>query len=370
MKRLLKAVAPTAVITLALAGCSAAGHPTVTVAPAAEHATVSPQATATATPSATPSATPAPSTTTFAPLTPDVATQAFQTFVANDDVARASDDERLALGWTSDGQISLTSAEFDRATAAGTPVARYLYTKTVFYVPRLGPKGAQWFVVSARRTTMDGKNGQNVMMGFVHAKPTAHWTLSVVSVLDKKAPPPQIFIDPEGYATPLATFDARLIVQPRLVASIQATLAEEGPSNLAAKYLQDGTHSSDYYKTDQATRKQLKPKGFGYDVTYQATGFPIFPLATANGGGFVLYTMNRNPVITKKSATGPGQIPIPAAARIFIDPATVKAELDISETQQYGAIVPPAHKGKGTPGKIQIIASNGAVVNAAIPTTP
>lgn len=366
MKRLLNAVAPTVVITLALAGCSAAGHPKLTVAPAAEHTTVSPSVTATATPSA--SATPSPSTKTFAPLTPDVATRAFQTFVANDDVARASEDERLALGWTSDGQISLTSAEFDRAAAANTPVIRYRYSKVAYYVPRLGPKGAQWFVVSAHRTTLDAKNGQTVLMGFEHKKPTSHWTLSLTAVLDKKAPAPQIYVDPEGYATPLATFDDKLIVQPRIVASMQATLAEEGPSNLSAKYLQDGTHSSDYYRTDQETRKQLKAKGFGYDVTYQATGYPIFPLATANGGGFVLYAMSRNPTITKKSPTKPGRIPIPAAAKIFVEPAMVKAELDIYEIQQYGATVPPIPKGKAAPGKIQIIASDSAVINATVPT--
>jgi hypothetical protein len=44
------------------------------------------------------------------PLTLDSARAAFDTYITDEDVARAAGDERLALTWTSDGQSLLTAA--------------------------------------------------------------------------------------------------------------------------------------------------------------------------------------------------------------------------------------------------------------------
>ena len=78
---------------------------------------------------------------------------------------------------------------------------------------------------------------------------------------------------PEGYAKPLATFDAALLIPPRVVPSIQATLAEEGPLNVAADVMATGKHTTDYYSSDQ---KATKPKkgGVRVNTVYATTAFP------------------------------------------------------------------------------------------------
>ena len=300
-------------------------------------------------------------------VTPETATAAFRSFVTNDDVARAAGDERLALWWTSEGQSQLTAAQFRRVIAAGDPVPRYRYDSPALYVPRLRPEGAQWFVVIARRSTMDGKDPRTVLMGFVRTKPTMRWRLSLLTLLDKKQKPPRIAVDGEGYAKPLATFDTSLLIPPRVVPSIQATLAEEGPGNVAAKVMQMGKHTTDYYTADQKSTKLKKGSGLKVDTVYTATAFPIFPLATTDGGGLVLYALNRDAVSTKNKKK-PGHVPIPKEAVPFIAPDLVHSELDVTQTLQFAALVPPK-PAKGQSGeKAAIIAADGATVRAAVPT--
>lgn len=345
-----KAVASTLVTVLALTGavgCSGSGHRTIRATPAAVETTPTPE-----------------------PLTPQTAEKAFRSFVNNDDVALASGDERLALWWTSEGQSQLTAAAFRRAVAAGDPVPRYRYDSPVFYVPRLLPNGTQWFVVSARRTTVDGKNPRTVFMGFLRSKPTQRWRLSLAALLDDKQKPPKIAVDAEGYAKPLATFDDALLIPPRLMPSIQATIAEEGPQNVAAQVMAAGKYTTGYYTADQKTMKAKKAKkaGLRTSAVYAATSFPIFPLATSDGGGLVLYALSRSTMITK-SRKKPGHIPVPDDAAPFLTSTVVHTEIDIYQTMQYIAVVPakPKKKSVGT-AKAQIIGADGGTVNASVPS--
>ncbi|GAA4607226.1 hypothetical protein GCM10023195_27210 [Actinoallomurus liliacearum] len=343
-----KAVTSTlvAVLTItAAAGCSGKPHRTVRTTPVAAESSPAPE-----------------------PLTPDVAAKAFHSFVNNDDVARASGDERLSLWWTSEGQSQLTAAAFRRAVAAGDPVPRYRYESPVFYVPRLLLTGPQWFVVSARRTTTDGKDPHTVYMGFLRSKAVQRWRLSLLAVLDDKQKQPKIAVDSEGYAKALATFDNALLIPPRLVPSIQATLAEEGPQNVAAQVMRAGKYTTGYYTTDQKAMKNKKQKKAGVrsSAVYAATSFPIFPLATADGGGLVLYALSRDTVITK-SKSKPGRLPVPDDAVPFLNSGPVKNEIDVSQTMQYVAVVPAKPKKDDGTVKAQIIGADGGTVKAAVP---
>lgn len=349
-------VALTLVTTLALtgaAGCSGTPHSTARTRPVA--ATTSP----------------APE-----PVSPRSAAKAFRAFVSNYDVARAAGDERLALWWTSEGQSQLTAAAFRRAAAAGEPVPRYRYEEPRFYVPRLRATDVQWFVVSARRTTADGKDPHTAFMGFIRSRPTQHWRLSLSALLDKKQEPPKILLDADGYAKALPTFDDSLVIPPRLVPSIQATIAEEGPHNVASRVMAAGPYTTAYYAADQKTTKTVKTvtkgkkvDGLRTSVVYAATSFPIFPLATADGGGLVLYALSRDTVISK-SKKKPGRVPIPKGATPFISPSLVHGMLDVSQTMQYVAVVPPKPKPKpgAATAKADIIGADGGTVKASVPS--
>jgi hypothetical protein len=338
----------TAVALAGLAGCSGGSPEQARTKPAAAESS--------------PDTSPPPE-----PVTPETATKAFRSFVTNDDVARASGDERLALWWTSEGQSQLTAAAFRRAMAAGDPVPRYRYDTPTLYVPRLKPEGQQWFVAIVRRSLVDGKEPNTVIMGFVRSKPTMRWRLSLATLLDKKQKPPKIVIDGKGYAKPLATFDAGLLIPPRVVPSIQATLAEEGPGNVAAKVMETGKHTTSYYTADQKATKPKKGSGLKVNTVYATTSFPIFPLATTDGGGIVLYALSRDAVSTKNKKK-PGHVPIPKDAAPFIASDLVHNELDVTQTLQFATLVPPAPKKGQSADKAVIIGADGGTIKASVPT--
>ena len=336
-----------AVALAGLAGCSGGSHEQARTKPVAE---------------SSPDTSPPPE-----PLTLQTADKAFRSFVTNEDVARASGDERLALWWTSEGQSQLTAAAFRRAMAAGDPVPRYRYGTPSLYVPRLRPEGIQWFVTVVRRSAPDGKDPHTMIMGFVRSKPTMRWRLSLATSLDKKEKPPKIAVDGEGYAKPLATFDTGLLIPPRVVASIQATLAEEGPENVAAKVMEAGKHTTGYYTSDQKATKPKKGSGLHINTVYGATAFPIFPLATTDGGGIVLYALSRD-AVSIKNKKKPGHVPIPKDAAPFIAADLVHSELDVTQTLQFATLVPAAPKDKDDHDKAVIIAADGGTIKAAVPT--
>ncbi|HEU5156168.1 MAG TPA: hypothetical protein VFU43_04175 [Streptosporangiaceae bacterium] len=310
-------------------------------------------------------------------LTPEIATRAFRSYVQNDDVARASGDERLALSWAEDGQAQLIAAEFRKAAFTGDPVPRYAYAGQRFYVPRL-TEYPKWFVVTAGRTIAtggragEGRGKRTVLMAFVRKSADSRWRLSLSTLLDPKVKQPQIVVGDDGYATPLATFDVGLTIQPRIVPAMQATLAEEGPESLATKVMRTGSHTSGYYLKDQRAKQRDKERGLAYDSVYAATGFPIFALRTADGGGLVLYALSRNTVTFVKDK-GNGRLSVPRDAAHLLDTIVLKDELDVTETLQFAATVPakPAgtkNKTADEPGKTSakaaVVASDGAVISA------
>ena len=134
-----------------------------------------------------------------------------------------------------------------------------------------------------------------------------------------------------------------MLIPPRVVPSIQATLAEEGPGNVAAKVMQTGKHTTDYYTSDQKATKPKKGSGLKINTVYATTAFPIFPLATTDGGGIVLYALSRD-AVSIKNKKKPGHVPIPKDAAPFIAPDRVHNELDVTQTLQFATLVPPKPK--------------------------
>jgi hypothetical protein len=303
-------------------------------------------------------------------LTPDVANRAFRSFMSNDDVARASGDERLALSWTDDGQAQLTAAEFRKAAFTGDPVPRYDYTGQKIYVPRL-TEYPKWFVVTADRARKGAPDAakQDVLMAFVRKSAESRWRLSLSTLPDEKTEVPQIVVGKDGYATALATFDVSLTIQPRIVSAMQATLAEEGPESLAAKVMRTGTHTSGYHTRDERNEARDNERGLAYDSVYAATGFPIFTLRTADGGALVMYALGRDTVTFVKDKER-GRLSVPRDAAHLLDTIVLKDELKVNETLQFAATVPAkTQEKKGTaPDKNQakaaVIAADGAVVTA------
>jgi hypothetical protein len=292
-------------------------------------------------------------------------------------VARASGDERLALSWTDDGQAQLTAAEFRKAAFTGDPVARYDYSGQKFYVPRL-TKYPKWFVVTADRAGKDARGvaereTRDVLMAFVRKSPESRWRLSLATSPDKQTPEAkkaaQIVVDKDGYATPLATFDVGLTIQPRIVPAMQATLAEEGPESLAAKVMRTGPYTSGYHAGDQRNERRDNERGLAYDSVYAATGFPIYTLRTADGGGLVLYALARD-IVTFVKDKQRGRLAVPRDAAHLLDTIVLKDELRVMETMQFAATVPAKPPGKQpdrTPErqpKAAVIAGGGAVVMA------
>jgi hypothetical protein len=312
-------------------------------------------------------------------LTPDIAARAFRSFVDNDDVARASGDERLALQWTEDGQAQLTAAQFRKAAFTGDPVPRYTYSDQKLYVPKFTDleQYPKWFVVRADRAPrgaegVKASGRRTTLMAFVRKSPESRWRLSVSALLDKKAKPPQVPVGKDGYATLLATFDVGLTIQPRIVPAMQATLAEEGPESLAAKVMRTGTHTTGFYTRDRHSEERYAEDGIAYDSVYAAAGFPIYQLRTEDGGALVLYALSRDTVTFVKDKKH-SHLSIPRGAAHLLDTIVLKDELHVNETLQFATAVPAKPTGKnGAPGgdqdkdknKASVIASDGAVVSA------
>ncbi|WP_019629204.1 hypothetical protein [Actinomadura atramentaria] len=303
------------------------------------------------------------------PLTPQVADREFRTYVADEDVARASGDERLALSWTSDGQSALTAAEFRRAAFDGDPVRRFTYGKPKLWVPKLKEDVyPQWFVASVPRTVAGKpKSTGTALMAFMRRSAETGWRLSFSTELRPKAKPPKVVVDAQGYAEPLATTDETVLIRPREVPGIQATMASEGPDSVAAKVMKKGDLTSGYYKQTRKERKKAADKKFTRQIVFVATPYPYFSLRTEHGGGLVLYSLFRNSV-TRGDVENPKIKPaIPGNVAHLLDGTVEGVEIDVTEAYQYAVTDPArAKKGKAQP-KADVVGSTGAPVKANTP---
>jgi hypothetical protein len=357
-------VALLAAVSMAAAGCSSGGN-------------------AASTPVAAP-------TTPDGRLTPQSAATAFHSFTSNEDVSRGAGDERLALSWTNDGQSLVTAAKFRKAVFEDEPIARYTYGKPKLFVPRIADY-PQWFMAVAERTEQPpvaaaepakagadkpdkpdksdksdkDADSRTALMIFARKEPAARWRLGLATELEKGAKLPHLTVDAQGYAKPLATFDDGLLIQPRFVGAMQATLAEEGDQSLAADVVEGGKHTSDHYEKIQDKKKQMKEDGFAFDSIFTATQFPVYALRTNDGGGLVLYSMSRDTVLYRKSKKV-DRIPIPRTAAHLLNELIMRNELGVVEMHNYAAVVPRKVGGGGSKSttKTKIVGFAGDPVKA------
>ncbi|SNS48647.1 hypothetical protein [Actinomadura mexicana] len=302
------------------------------------------------------------------PLTPPVAGQAFRSYVTDEDVARAAGDERLALTWTSDGQSQLTAAEFRRAAYDGDPVRRFVYGRPKLYVPKLRDAAyPQWFVVSVDRSVVDRpKSKRRALMGFILRGPSDHWKLTLATLLQEKAKEPEVAVDAAGYATAMSAEDPSVLIRPRDVGGIQATIAAEGPRSVAAKVMRSNPVTTGFYQEAKRAKKKAKKKDVTYTAVYTATPFPYFGLRTEHGGGLVIYSLFRNTSLIAKDPGTP-KPEIPQEAEHLLDGTVEGNEVDTTATLHFAAFDPPKAKKDAAQPKAHMVADDGAVTKAGTP---
>ncbi|MFI0484850.1 hypothetical protein [Actinomadura sp. 9N215] len=302
------------------------------------------------------------------PLTPDVAERAFRTYVTDEDVSRAAGDERLALTWTSDGQSQLTAAEFRKAAYDGDPVRRFVYGDPKLYVPKLKDAAyPQWFLVSVDRSVLgESKSKRRALMAFILRGPSDDWKLTLATLLQPKAKEPAISIDEEGYATPLGSDDTSVLIRPRDVGGIQATIAAEGGGSVAAKVMRSGTVTTGFYKAARRAKKKAKEKDLTLQVVYTATPFPYFGLRTKTGGGLIIYSLFRNTSLAAKDPGTP-KPEIPEDAEHLLDGTVEGNEVATTATLHFAAYDPPRPEKDEPRPKALLIADDGAISKAATP---
>jgi len=315
------------------------------------------------------------------PLTPQVAERAFRTYVTDEDVARAAGDERLALTWTSDGQSQLTAAEFREAAYDGDPVRRFVYGDPELHVPKLKDDAyPQWFVASVDRSVLgERKSTRKVLMAFILRSASDHWKLTFATEVHRKAKVPDVAVDDEGYAEPLSTDDTSLLIRPRDVIGIHATVAAEGARSVAAKVIKSGAVTTGLYKDAKRAKKKAKKDDLTLQTVYTATPFPYFALRTENGGGLIVYSMFRSTSLTSEGPGAP-KPEIPEEAEHLLDGTVEGNKVNTTATLHFAAYDPPRARDGGEKGakkggggkegegrKAHVIADEGAITKASTP---
>ena len=266
---------------------------------------------------------------------------------------------------------------------------RFVYDDPELYVPKLDA-GAypQWFVASVDRSVVGRrKSERKVLMAFILRGPSDHWKLTLATVMHKKAKLPEVAIDDDGYAEALSSDDTSVLIRPRDVIGIHATIAAEGGGSVAAKVMKSSPVTTGFYKDAKRAKKKAEAKDRTLQVVFTATPFPYFGLRTEDGGGLVVYSLFRG---TSLTAEGPGapKPEIPEEAEHLLDGTVEGNKVDTTATLHFAAYDPPrnrkddkgdekdAEDGKkdgekgdkdAGPAKAHVIADEGAISKAATP---
>jgi len=291
----------------------------------------------------------------------------FTTFVTADDVARAARDEPLELSLVNQAQLPLTVSAYEGADYSGTPAIRYRYGVPQLYVPQM-KSFPLWFVAVVSRTPAGGGPARTAIMVFSRPEPSDMWQLTVSTLLFPGMSLPRIALDRTGHATALATFDHRLLISPNSVGAVQSAVTNDGPAAPAAAMVAAGPFTTGLHEKIVTAKRQVTQPGLHYDSAIGGTAFPLYALATADGGGLVLYSLNRSTVILRRGSYH-RQIGVPAAFAPILYATgrmLVRSELDTGETYQYAAYVPASGTPRRATGgnKLAVIGSQGGPTSA------
>jgi hypothetical protein len=294
------------------------------------------------------------------------ARQVLRTFVTTDGVARAAGAESLELSLVSQAQLPLTVSAYEQAGYTGTPAPRYRYGAGAVYVPQM-TSFPLWFVAVAPRIPVRGGPARTAIMVF--SRPTAmdSWQLSLSTLLQPGTALPRVALDATGHAKALATFDHSLLVSPNSVGAMQAALADDGPGAAVSTVVAAGPYTTGVHDQIVTAERSVTRLGLSYDSVLQGSSFPLYALATSDGGALVLYSLVHSTVVLRKAPQQPQiQIP-PAFAPILYATGRViiRSELDTGETYQYAAYVPPNQPAGKPPGQLRVIAADGGPTSAA-----
>ena len=292
------------------------------------------------------------------------AAKAFAEYVATDDMLRAGQDGSY---WPSqlvrDGQSELTAVEY-RFNADHPP--RRAWGTPKFLVPRLRVGDPLWFSAAVVR------DGRTAIATF--AKGT-DWRLSSLSLLEKDARLPKIELDADGYATSVPPDDKKIMISPKFMAPLHATVAERGSNGIAVGLIAPGPYTTEIAKRIALDRAHWKGTGYSsYDSILSAGDYPVYALRATDGSALIQYSLTRTTTVTTKSDKD--VLPVPAEARWFFDNATVPRMYRIVELRQYATVVPPAGAtGPAAPSPgaadapngpaAQVIAQEGAITRAS-----
>ncbi|MFI6320344.1 hypothetical protein ACIBG8_22615 [Nonomuraea sp. NPDC050556] len=339
-----------------------AGLLTVAACTSSSEGLPTPVAAATSAP-ATP--TPAP---TEPPVTPTEAAAVFAEYIASDDLLRAAlrADQNLtatlkdALDLTSGAQAQLVIAAYQ---LTGYKPPRHTWGPPRLVVPKLDPGSAMpWFTVLTKR------DGREAILTFAKSP---DWRLSSLTLLEPDTVLPEVKIDADGYAEALPLDDKSVLISPRFVSSLHASVAESGPKGITGELIAPGLYTTKIAEQIEAAREKARRmgQGFGYDSIFTAGDYPIYALRTTDGGALVQYSLTRTSTTTNDvDPKGPG-VPIPEAIQRLLPPEragepkqTAQHQLKVFETQQYTASIPPA---SSATGQAAVLAHDSAITRAS-----
>jgi len=222
----------------------------------------------------------------------------------------------------------------------------------------------QWFMAAVPGHPATGGAEQTEVLVFDRPDAGTKWAVSGSAVLNQGAPALGVAVDSAGYATALATTDAKPKVRPDIVGAMHATIADDGPSSAAAAAVAPGPETTGFYQVNAALARQAAAHHDAYTWALEGTSYPLFALRRTDGSALVFYTM------TLITATVPVKlpplhstanlptIPVPSAYRPLLpaDQPPIQHQLTANATLSYVALDPAASSGSG---RIQVIGSGG-----------
>jgi hypothetical protein len=296
--------------------------------------------------------TPASHSVTFAD-----ARAAYQTYLNVSRVAAATGDEASALTVATSAQWAQTRSQYNALVAAGTPVPRYQYGTPTFYVPALSGF-PQWFMVTARRTTVTGgKPGatDSTLMLFAREKKSEDWTLSGTAVLSR--PLPAIARNADGYAVPVSSRDSSLLLRPDVVGATQAAVVDDGPSSPAAAVIAAGPLTTGLHVAQAARAAAEQRRALQYQWLLQGAPYPQVGLRLAGGSGaLIMYGMYLDTITEHPNLVAGSPIGVPAEFKpMLAEPTEVGYHAVLANWAYQFAAIDPAATARD--GKLEVIGS-------------